>query len=207
MNLSSKYKFAFLCMPKCASTSIERAIAKYSDITFKGDSGQKHMRAHQFRTEVDGFIETFCIMRDPIDWLGSWYRYRSRPALEGTPNYTGTMTFDHFIEGYLSRNKPPYATFIDKQSDFFTMPSHTCGVDVIFDMKRLDLVEKYLSTKIGTDIVLPYTNSSPKKEQKDLVISGSVRAKLNKKIEKDVLIYNTIAATGVATAHQINELL
>ena len=34
MQLSTKYGYAFLCMPKCASTSIEAAISKYSSISF-----------------------------------------------------------------------------------------------------------------------------------------------------------------------------
>jgi len=33
-------------------------------------------------------------MREPISWLGSWYRFRQRPHLDGRPASTKDMSFD-----------------------------------------------------------------------------------------------------------------
>ncbi|MGB1730647.1 MAG: hypothetical protein ACPHFQ_00980 [Paracoccaceae bacterium] len=34
----------------------------------------------------DGPFETFGIIRQPLDWMDSWYRYRQRDQLKGHKN-------------------------------------------------------------------------------------------------------------------------
>ena len=45
-----------------------------------------------------GRYELVCIIREPIDWTASWWRYRSRPATVGKASYTGDMSFDEFAD-------------------------------------------------------------------------------------------------------------
>ena len=47
-------------------------------------------------------LETLAVMRHPVDWLGSWYRYRRRPFMKGRPNSTHEVTFDEFVRAYVN---------------------------------------------------------------------------------------------------------
>ena len=33
-------------------------------------------------------VETVCVIREPVDWLGSWYRYNARHAIRKEPRST-----------------------------------------------------------------------------------------------------------------------
>ena len=46
------------------------------------------------------------VMREPRDWLGSWYRYRQRPGIPDKRRSTAGMSFDAFVEAYCTE-KPP----------------------------------------------------------------------------------------------------
>ena len=47
-----------------------------------------------------GDTETVCVIREPIDWLGSWYRFRSRSSAPKAKSTKG-ISFETFVEGYL----------------------------------------------------------------------------------------------------------
>ena len=58
------------------------------------------------------------VMREPIDWLGSWYRYRTRdarkdPAHRNSANYTGNVRFEEFVRAViLPRHEKPKRAMI-----------------------------------------------------------------------------------------------
>lgn len=176
MEMSTKYGFAFLCMPKCASTSIEVALRPYCNVSFSGEAALKHISARDFdkyimeyyrRLLPDSQIETFCVMREPVEWLGSWYRYRGRKELRNPENilhknYTGNITFSEFVEAYLQQQgRPPFAD-VGSQYRFLSMKNGSIGVDRIFPFERLDLVADYLTTKLGKKIKIRVKNASPR---------------------------------------------
>ena len=51
-------------------------------------------------------MTVLAVMREPIDWLGSWYRYRQRPFLDGHRTSTQGISFDEFVLAYLKGNRP-----------------------------------------------------------------------------------------------------
>ena len=75
MMVSVQHGIAFLCVPKCASTSIEAALEPYADIRLAGHPSIKHLRAVDYRRYVLPVIrkaggpdpETFCLMREPLE--------------------------------------------------------------------------------------------------------------------------------------------
>jgi hypothetical protein len=71
-------------------------------------------------------MELMAIMREPVDWLSSWYRYRSRPALAGQQQSTSDMDFDTFVEAWLSEAPPVFAQ-IGRQSRFLSEEDGTLG--------------------------------------------------------------------------------
>lgn len=209
MQLSSVHGFAFLCMPKCASSSIEAAIGPYCNINFSGPGGIKHINAQDFREFILAFhnkarprtaIESFCVMREPIDWLFSWYRYRQRedltnPNHEFHHNYTGNISFDEFVEAYLAEGKrPPYAN-VSTQRAFLKLKDGSVGVDVVYAMDRLDLVARYLSEKLGTSIELPVRNKAPSMAME---LSAKNRSRLESRLAEDIEIYRQVHRDGSA---------
>ena len=83
----------FLSMPK---TAFIAALTPYASMMIKSPSGIKHMSLRRFDNRIRPLLEksqkepleTMAVIRHPIDWLGSWYRYRQRDKIENTPNST-----------------------------------------------------------------------------------------------------------------------
>lgn len=202
MQLSTQYGFAFLCMPKCASTSIEEAISSYCSINFSVHPALKHINAKNFRKYVlsyhnllipDKKIETFCLIREPVDWVYSWYRFRTRddlknPAHPNHNNYTGNISFAQFINDLVDKKDVPYVN-IGSQSQFIKLDNGSIGIDNIFPIERMDLVRNFLSKKIGKEINIPVRNVAPKI---DFNVSQSDLYKLKEIYISDIDLYNNI---------------
>jgi hypothetical protein len=173
MLLSVKHKFAFLCVPKCGSTSVERALKPHADIRLAGHPSLKHISARTFentirpmlrKTDPKREIETFCIVREPIEWLSSWHRYRARAQLNDPSHshhrhHTGGLTFRQFAEAYLSPEQPEFAR-LGSQHSFVTLNNGSQGVDRIFRLDQMDMLADFLSEKIGKTIEIPKLNRS-----------------------------------------------
>lgn len=178
MQISIKHKFAFLCIPKNASTSVEAAIQDYCDISFIGNPVCKHISAQKFNRYLNPYlqstfpnkkIEVFCVLRDPIERLHSWYRYRSRkelkdPSHHNHKHYTGNLSFEKFVMDVMSNNPPAHAK-ISSQLAFLSLTDGSLGVDLLFSVKHLVKLEEYLSAKIGQKLDIPQRNISRNKEQ------------------------------------------
>lgn len=80
----------FLSMPKTASTAFIAALTPYASMIIKSPPGVKHMNLRRFDNRLRPLIEknqsvpieTLAVIRHPLDWLGSWYRYRQRNAIK-----------------------------------------------------------------------------------------------------------------------------
>ncbi|WP_194865053.1 sulfotransferase family protein [Alloalcanivorax profundimaris] len=174
MLLSSKHGFAFLCMPKCASTSIEIALRNYCTVRITGQPDLKHMDARTYHRYIgdmhkkllpDVSIEVVCMMREPLEWLHSWYRYRTREELKDPThpnrnNYTGGLEFDEFLKAYMSRERPPFAD-VGSQRQFLELENGSLGVDRIFRVDDMEGLKSYFREKLGEEIEIPNENVSP----------------------------------------------
>lgn len=86
MLISVEKRFFFVANTKTASTSIEHALLPYADLYRGGTPARKHinlynaMKTYPFLFEQKGYefwrYFRFGVMRDPLDWISSWYRYR-----------------------------------------------------------------------------------------------------------------------------------
>ncbi|WP_299548475.1 hypothetical protein [uncultured Tateyamaria sp.] len=86
MLIGVKKRFVFVANSKTASTSIEQALGNHAEIMRGGTAQHKHIYMRDALSEYaflfnqpgyapDSFFR-FGVMRDPIDWIQSWYRYR-----------------------------------------------------------------------------------------------------------------------------------
>ena len=200
MQISTRHGFAFLSSPKCASTAIENSISNHCNITFTGNPALKHLDARVYSSSVLPLIKalvpqadlvSFSLVREPLEWIASWYRYRTRPALSEPvhphhKNYTGHLSYDEFIEEYIKQDRrKPFANLL-RQYDFVKSASGDVGVDLVLPVNRLDLIADFFSSKIGEKIKIPRRNISPKM---NLTLDPDREQRLREYLKKDLVLY------------------
>jgi Sulfotransferase family len=207
MMISLAHKLAFLCVPKCGSTSVERVLKNNCEILFQGHPSVKHINVRQYEllirpllrmADPTNKIETFCIIRDPVDRLRSWYDYQTRPELAnpkhpGHARYTGNIDFNHFIESYLSDERPQYAC-IGTQHEFLSLANGKIGVDRIFRLDQMKLVAEFLSNKLGNRVKIPQINRSTPMNK--VVLEPSLASRLCEFLRLDYELYESIGGAG-----------
>ncbi|WP_316013212.1 gamma-glutamyl kinase [Roseobacter sp. HKCCA0434] len=166
MLISLKARVAYLAVPKTGSTAIEAALAPHCDVVLSGHPQLKHMRLRRFERQVRPIlpgggegIETVAMIREPLDWLGSWYRYRTRPELSG-PNSTAGIGFDQFVRDWLSDDPPRHAR-VGMQSAMLAPPADGPGLAHLFVHERPGPMIAFLQERFGVPIALDRRNVSP----------------------------------------------
>ncbi len=191
-----KERLVFFATPKTASTSIETTLGNLCEIRLSRHPSVKHTPYRKYKRLLEPFVSTIidvppdriAAFREPVDWLGSWYRYRSRQELIGTPNSTHDVTFNQFIESYLQDKSPAYAR-VGSQAKFVSDKDGTLGMTHLFCYDQLGTMVAFLEERLKKQIKLPKTNVSPKTE---LSISPTLLKDLQKTYARDFEIYNTI---------------
>lgn len=161
-------RLALLSVPKTGSTAYQAALRDRADLVVTNPPDLKHATVRRFdrffqtmfRKMFDTEMEIMGIVREPVDWLGSWYRYRSRPELLGHPNATHDLEFDAFVQAYLQNPRPAYADF-GSQAEFFQPRSNGKGATHIFKYENQAQIRRFLQDRLKTEIDLPRLNVSP----------------------------------------------
>jgi hypothetical protein len=173
--------FVFLATTKTGSSAIHRGFRRYSSIEVRSPPNMKHLTARRFEKvwvpvlEQHGCkretYELVAIIRDPVDWVGSWWRYRSRPSLRGTDNWTGEMTFDEFAERVITGE-----VSLGRQSRFVTDPAGNLVVERLYRYEHLGDAAQWMAARLGVEAPeLKQVNRSPKR---DVGLADSVRGRL-----------------------------
>ena len=194
MRVSVRYGFTFLCTTKTASTSIEHALTKHCELITRGKHATelKHINYRGYSRYIEPMIEniagirpeTVCVMREPIDWLYSWYRYRKRDKVKKERS-TREMNFQEFCELYLEGK-----AMLGRQSNFMKNQEGTVGVDRVFRYENLDLLRNYFEEKIGKEIEFPVMNVSPHGEME---LNEDLKKRLVEYLQEDYELYNSLA--------------
>jgi hypothetical protein len=171
MLISTKKKFVFLSNYKCASTSIESVLKEHCELILDGHKF-KHLPIDKFNKyikpllETMGFydFETYCIVRNPIDYVFSWYRYRQRDELKKSESikYTGDITFDQFVKESCSEY-PPLTRPREYQHIFVGFKNGKFKVDNVYTLDNIKLFSKSIYDRYNIDINIPNKNVSPKR--------------------------------------------
>ncbi|HPD91605.1 MAG: hypothetical protein H6900_02425 [Rhodobacter sp.] len=104
MLIGIEKRFIFVANTKTASTAIERVLDPLADYRHGGSPQRKHVALSQIEAQapwvfrragcgLEGFFK-FGVMRDPVQWIWSWYRYRKQPEVESP--LPADMTFAEF---------------------------------------------------------------------------------------------------------------
>ena len=166
MLIFSKQNLAFLAVPKTGTTAIEMALKSRADIILT--KRRKHTNAAKFRNKIKPFlkdafntdVESLAVMRDPVDQLRSWYRYRSRPETQDGPLSTKGCSFDAFVQHVISNNPPPFAE-VGSQFDFLTDGKGGLLVDHLFSWERGSALRDFIEARFGEKVQIKRKNVSP----------------------------------------------
>jgi hypothetical protein len=210
MLISLDHKLAFLAVPKTGTTAIEAALQKHADIVFRGPPGIKHMTAPKFEAMMRPYLATvegegvqsFAIMRHPVDQLLSWYFYRRRVDGSGDQNIahsTRDMPLDAFIAAWLSDDPPPFAR-VHPQGFFLCgrnrMQKATGAtvkplVDILFAYEKMDEALAFLAERLGEAVAVERKNISTREAVK---IPAALRARIEERLADDIALHNRVLA-------------
>lgn len=196
MLVFAKAKLVFLSVPKTGTTAWQKALAPVADIAVMDPPELKHAPVFRynrfFRPMFEKFIaedmEVLAVIREPVSWLGSWYRYRRRPFMKDRPNNTFDVSFDDFVEAYCKGERPPFAN-VGSQAKFVEPSRNGTAVTKFFRYEDHDGLHGYLESRLDQKITLSRENVSP---EMPLALSADVDAKLRRKCAEEFDLYDSI---------------
>lgn len=193
MLLFWRAKLVVLAVPKTGTTALEAALLPHADAAILNPPEKKHTPARRWRNQLAPFfenkgarkLETMAVIREPRDWLGSWFRYRARPEIAGSPASTAGLSFADFVEGWLSEPEPEFAR-IGRQSRFVSSPEGRVIVDHLFRYEELDRAIAFLEARLEVTLDLPRRNVSP---AADLTLPAALEARLRAEAQADFALW------------------
>jgi gluconolactonase len=195
---SGKNKFIFVANTKCASTSIEHSkIAEISDIKLSYGRARigRHMSIDDIYEKFNFVFEEFKfneffkfgVIRDPLDWVVSWFNFTSRPELRDPKhryhkNYTGEMTFTEFW--HLKKNTGFLK--LPQNNMFFSIKSESIRVDYLARQEKLLEDFSLIQDILGLDsLKIPKINESSVRRINPNDVEDSFKEEIREKYRSD----------------------
>lgn len=187
-------RLAFLATPKTGSTAIAAALESLAAVSIQRPPLLKHTTVHRYRRFIGPFLEaaskdTFTVvalMREPVDWLGSWYRFRQRDETDEGKSTKG-ISFDAFVRAWCQDPRPDFAD-VGSQGKFLR-PRQGVGVDRLFRYEEIGTFVHFLEDRLGCEIILPRLNVSPPGATE---LSAETAAQLRDFATEDFELYQTL---------------
>lgn len=147
---------------------MQAALAHKADMAFRGPPQIKHAPLYRYNRFLRPMFnkaggqnpETLAVIRHPIDWLSSWYRYRNRHALVGKPNSTRGIKFDDFVLEYCNNTPAPFAN-VGSQAAYVFGNDGERATTHLFRYEAQDKVITFLESRLDIQITLKQMNVSP----------------------------------------------
>lgn len=190
-------KLVFLSVPKTGTTAIEKALAPHASMVVSEPPELKHAPVYRYnrffrpmfeKACKEDNMETVAVMREPISWLGSWYRYRQREFLKSTTRSTLGLSFDEFVEAYTKGDKPAFAN-VGSQAKFLEPRPNGTKVTHLFRYENQPIFLDFLERRLNTRIALTRENESPRM---NLTLSPKVEEKLRRKCADEFELYDSL---------------
>jgi hypothetical protein len=192
-----KEGLVFLAVPKTGTTALEGALAPRAAMVLRDPPILKHVPLYRYRRFVEPLLatagapppETLAVVRHPLDWLGSWYRYRHRDDLAGHPNSTRGMSFDAFVTEY-AKDRPAAFAAVGSQARFVQAPDGSVGVTHLFRYESMPRLVAFLEERLATRLSLARLNVSP---EMPLSLSPEVEALLRARRPAEFAVWEAAA--------------
>ncbi len=193
-----KARLVLLSVPKTGTTALQSALRPHADMVISDPPELKHAPVYRYNRWVRPMFEKVCgtelevvaVMREPVSWLGSWYRFRQREDLLGKPASTKGLSFDQFVEDYCKGQRPPHAN-VGSQAKFLEAQPNGCRVHHLFAYEDLPPLHAFLQDRLGLVIETQAENVSP---EGDLTLRPATLEKLKRKHPEEFALYQSIKA-------------
>lgn len=189
-------RLVFLATPKTGSTAIAAALESMAAISIQRPPVLKHTTMQRYQRFLGPYLKvsagddftTMALMREPFDWLGSWYRFRRREDILDENASTQNMSFDDFANAYCEDPRPTFAN-IGAQARFLT-PEGKAPVDRIFCYEKIDGFLAFIEERLNCEIILPKLNVSPRAET---ALRPQTRSRLEQVMARDLELYAKVS--------------
>lgn len=158
-------------VPKTGSTAYHLALKSRADMALTRRAGFKHMPVRRYERFVLPMLERgfglrperAAVMRDPLDSMRSWYRYRQRPARQGSLRSAAGIGFSEFVLAALEEKPPPWAV-PGNQLSFLASGDGKVHVEHLFAYERIEVFHAFLEARLGESVTVRDRNVSPPAE-------------------------------------------
>jgi len=188
-----KHKLVLFALPKTGTTALEAALSARADIAILHPPGLKHCNVTKYECDFAPVFETrgtrferFALIREPMDWLASWYRFRSRPNLKGSHEAVPDIPFDAFVREWL-KPKPAAFAQVGLQSKFLVDEVGRLGVDMLFRYENMTSAVRWLETRLDQKIDLGRLNVSG---TANVAIDPGLRAEVEAATPRDFALWD-----------------
>ncbi|CUH63455.1 hypothetical protein TL5118_00477 [Thalassovita autumnalis] len=191
---------ALFAVPKTGSTAYHLALKSKADITLAGKQALKHMPLRKYDRHFAPFLkeaynltpERVAVMRDPVEQIRSWYKYRSRDKVRGGNAVPEGMSFDDFVAEVIDRKPHPCAK-LGSQFTFLTSDDGALRTDHLFAYERPVKLVTFLQDRIGKPFETQQKNVSP---HRDAPLSGEMEAELRQARAEEFALYDRVMQAG-----------
>jgi hypothetical protein len=192
-------QLTMLATPKTGTTAIEAALESMAHLAIQRPPQLKHATVRKYHRFIGPWLESaagrpftvIATMREPLDWLGSWYRYRQREDIGEERKSTAGMSFDEFVQLYCTEEPPP-SVAVGSQANFLAPKvdrNGEKGLDRLFLYERIDDLINFLEDRLNCEIILPRLNVSP---EASLELDPATEARLRRHAATDFELYDRL---------------
>ncbi|MBM3605646.1 MAG: sulfotransferase family protein [Alphaproteobacteria bacterium] len=187
-------RLVFLATPKAGSSAIEMALESLASVALQRPATLKHTDIGTYNRHLGPWLAaqtgevftTVALMREPVDWLRSWYRFKLRDDGDLSRDTLDGLGFADFTAAYCAA-KGPGKLGVGTQSDFLTNGPER--VDQIFRYERIDDFVDFLEGRLDCVIELPRINVPP---SVDVHLDPAAEQQLRAAMANDLDLYQNL---------------
>jgi hypothetical protein len=189
-------RLVVLATPKAGSTAVATALESLAALSVQRPAALKHTTVRDYHSFFRPYLEktsgahftAVALMREPQEWLGSWYRFYQKPDHMDTPQSTRAISFDDFVQAWCADDPPAYANF-GTQSDFLTPGVADEGLDHLFRYAEIGRFVQFLEDRLHFEITLPQVNVSP---LANLALTDDTALRMRRRASADIALYQSL---------------
>ena len=156
MIISAEKKFIFVAVPKTGSSSIEKALAEYSDEELERGK-TKHTMLRHIPHMLDEPYYKFCFFRNPWDRMVSFYHYHLRQGDQFLSRDYKDVSFKEWLK------KGKTAGTFEKQTSYIMNKGRIVPDVAIYKFEEMQDSWKHICATLGVKGELPHINKSKHK--------------------------------------------
>lgn len=170
-------RLAYVAVPKTGGTATEKALEHLSEVKHDFSVRAMHLPASWIKQKYGSDVEVVGLIREPVSWLASKYRYLSGEHIGFGDKYsTRLIGFDGFLKRVL-RGEKAWSEPLFEQCQYLD------SADTIFQYEQFDLFVDYMRSRLGVTFMVERHNVSP---VVDISPSSAMVSAIKQRFRRDV---------------------